>query len=122
MEEVLAECDAYGPDEKDPWTKIAEKRGVVRSTLTRKHRRETRSVRDAHLAQRNLSPQEGAELINYIEHLTTDHLPPAREMVQDFASDIAGKHVSTSQVDRFVNKNSELVDVNGPRSSRRRFL
>ena len=109
MEEALAECNAYKPDKKIPWTKIAEKHGVVRSTLTRKHRRETRSVHDAHLAQRNLSPQEEAELINYIEQLTADHLPPTREIVQYFASDVAGKRVSMSWVDRFVNKNSEQL-------------
>jgi hypothetical protein len=109
MEEALAECDTYGSDKKIPWTRIAENHGVVRSTLTRKHRGETRSVHDAHLALRNLSPQEEAELINYIEQLTADHLPPTREMVQNFASNIAGHPVSMSWVDRFVNKNSEQL-------------
>ena len=109
MDEALAECDTYGPGEKIPWTKIADKHGVVRSTLTRKWRGETRSVKDAHLAQQNLSPQEEAELIKYIERLTADHLPPTREMVQNFASDIAGKRVSMSWVDRFVNRYSEQL-------------
>jgi hypothetical protein len=57
MEAALAECDVVPSDEDILWQKIAGKHGVVRSTLTHKHRGEPRSREEAGLARRNLSPQ-----------------------------------------------------------------
>ena len=109
LEEALAECDTFETKEDIPWTKIATKHGVVWSTLSRKWRGETRSVQEAHLTQRNLLPQEETELVKHIEKLTAAHLPPTREMVQNFALDIAGFKVSMSWVDRFVERNDDQL-------------
>ena len=87
--------------------KIAEKHGVVRSTLTRKVQLSTRSHQEDAESRRNLNPQEEAELIKYIERLTEDHLPPTREMMQNFASDIAHKPVSESWVSRFLHRHDD---------------
>jgi transposase-like protein len=43
LEEALKECDTFVSEDDIPWSKIADKHGVVRSTLTRKWRGETRS-------------------------------------------------------------------------------
>ena len=107
MEAALAECDAVPSGEDIPWQKIADKHGVVRSTLTRKHRGETRSREEADLARCNLSPQQEAELVKYIEELKERKLPPSREMVRIYASDIAGHPVSESWVTRFLNRHAD---------------
>ena len=107
MKEALAECDAVPSDEGIPWSKIADKHGVVRSTLSRKHRGETRSRKEVSTSQRNLQPHEEAELVQYIDELTKQHLPPTREMVQNFASDIAGHRVSETWVSRFLHRHDD---------------
>ena len=104
INEALAECDSIPSGDKIPWQKIADKHGVVRSTLTRRHRRETRSRDEVSTSQQNLQPQQEAELVKYIEGLTERKLPPTREMVQNFASDIAGHPVSESWVTRFLHR------------------
>jgi transposase-like protein len=43
LEEALKECDTFVSEDNIPWSKIADKHGVVRLTLTRKWRGETRS-------------------------------------------------------------------------------
>jgi hypothetical protein len=100
--EALAECDSIPSGDKIPWQEIADKHGVVRSTLTRRHRRETRSRKEVLTSQRNLQPQQQAELVKYIERLTDRKLPPTREIVQSYASDIAAHPVSESWVTRFL--------------------
>ncbi|PVH90553.1 hypothetical protein DM02DRAFT_647564 [Periconia macrospinosa] len=84
--EALAECDSI-PSGK----KIS-------------HRRETRSREEVSASQRNLQPQQEAELTKHIKRLTEQKLPPTREMVQNYASDIAGHPVSESRVTRFLNQ------------------
>lgn len=69
LEEALAACDTYASKDDIPWTKIAEKHGVVRSTLTRKWRGQTRS-REESIARQKLNPKKEEELVKYIEDLT----------------------------------------------------
>jgi alkylated DNA nucleotide flippase Atl1 len=107
IEEALAECDSIPSGDKTPWQRIADKHGVVRSTLTRRHRRETRSREEVSTSQQNLQPQQEAELVKYIEGLTERKLPPTREMVQNYASDIAGHPVSESWVARFLHRHQD---------------
>ena len=80
IDDALAEADTYATGEKIPWQKIANKHGVVRSTLTRRHRAETRSREDQAIAQQNLNPQQEEELVKYIG-LTARRMPPTRDMI-----------------------------------------
>ncbi|KAF1361157.1 hypothetical protein EJ07DRAFT_44031, partial [Lizonia empirigonia] len=89
MEDALAELDALDSSEEVCYATIAKKHGVDRSTLSRKHRSVSGSRAEAGLARRNLQPEQEAELVKYIEGLTERKLPPTREMVQNYASDIA---------------------------------
>ena len=57
LEEALAECDTFASEEDIPWSKIAEKHSVVRLTLTRKWRGETRSQKEKATAQQKLTLQ-----------------------------------------------------------------
>ncbi|KAF2733216.1 hypothetical protein EJ04DRAFT_495753, partial [Polyplosphaeria fusca] len=101
LEEALAECNTFASGDKIPWTKIAERHGVVRSTLTRTWRGETRSREEQAIAQQKLTPQQEEELVTYIEELTARHIPPTREMIANFASAVAQEPVSESWVTRF---------------------
>jgi transposase-like protein len=104
LAEALAECDTCVSEDKIPWSKIAEKHGVVRSTLTRTWRGETRPHQEKVLTQQKLTPQQEEELVKYIEQLTARHIPPTREMIANFASAVAKESVSESWVTRFINK------------------
>jgi len=50
LEEAFEDCDAYENKEDIPWTQISKEHGVVRSTLTRRYRRETRSREEQAIA------------------------------------------------------------------------
>ena len=109
MEAAIAEVDSLMPCEEIPWTKIAKKHGVVRSTLTRRYRHETESRASKHIKQQALTPHEEADLVDYIEELTRQYLPPTREMIQNFASAMADNPVSESWVTRFLHRHSDQL-------------
>ena len=104
INEALAEVSSLKPGESIPWTKIAKKHGVVRSTLTRRYRAETRPREAYAETLQKLTTQQEEELVRYIEVLTSRHLPPTREMIANFASSVAQGPVSESWVTRFINK------------------
>ena len=70
LQEALAECATFASGDEIPWSKIAEKHGVVRSTLTRKWRGKTRSRQEKAIAQQKLTQQQEKELVTYREELT----------------------------------------------------
>ena len=106
LEEALKECNTFLSEDDIPWSKIAEKYGVVRSTLTRKWRGETRSREEQAVAQQKLTLQQEAELVKYIEELTARRIPPTRDMIRNFASAVAQEPVSESWVTRFINRHA----------------
>ena len=107
MEAAIVEVQSLMPCEKIPWQKIADKYGVVRSTLTRRCRRETQPHATKIINQQLLTPEEEAELVAYPDCLTDQYLPPTREMLQNFASTIAGKPASESWVTRFLKRHDD---------------
>ncbi|KAF2632885.1 hypothetical protein BU25DRAFT_329298, partial [Macroventuria anomochaeta] len=96
MKSAFEEIDSMIPCDKIPWTALAKKHKVVRSTLSRKYRHETRSREEKAIAQQKLTPQQEDELVKYIEELTARRLPPTREMIANFALSIATEPVSES--------------------------
>ena len=124
MEEInaaLAEIDSLDPGEQFSYTQIAEKHGVDRSTLARRHRR-VQVPRDvANSNQAKLNPQQEKELVKYINELNDRHLSPTREMIQNFASAVAESPVSERWVSRFLNRYHHQLNpqfVTGMDSSR----
>jgi hypothetical protein len=104
IEDALAEIAGLGPEEEICYARIAQKHGVVRSTLSRQHRAITQSATTKTINQQKLTPQQEEELVKYIEELTARHIPPTREMIANFASAVAQEPVSESWVTRFINK------------------
>ena len=106
---AIRAIESREPGESFSYKKIAESFGVVRSTLTRHHRRQIGQDAITPHRLRHLNDEEEIELLSYIKKLTERGLPPTRQMIQSFASTIAKKQVSMSWVDRFVRRNPESL-------------
>jgi hypothetical protein len=109
LELALTEIAQLGPCKKIPYTKIAEKHGVVRSTLTRRHQGDTCPHGEVSAEQQNINPEQEEDLVRYIEELTKRRLLPIRDMIRNFASSVAQKEVSDSWVTCFINKHHDQL-------------
>ena len=80
-------------------------------TLMRRHKGETEAYG---LRRLSLYLEHEAELVRYIKTLTERRLPPTRTIVQQFASELAGKPVSESWVSRFLRRHpNHLISRSG---------
>ena len=77
--------------------------------MSRNDRRVTVPRAEADLQRRKLSPQQERELCEYIEELTERYLPPTRQIIQNFASEIAHASVSDTWVTDFLSRNTESL-------------
>jgi hypothetical protein len=84
---------------------IAKKHGVLHSTLSQRWNYQTGSWAAGYAAQQLLSPQQEKGLVEYIGRLTACGLPPMRDMIQNFASNILKKHVGEGRVLPFIDRN-----------------
>ncbi|RYO52857.1 hypothetical protein AA0116_g11200 [Alternaria tenuissima] len=101
IQEAIEEIELREPGEHFSYQQLAKKYGVNRCTLARRHKGLTEAYGVKHLS---LHPQHETELVRYIDTLTEQCLPPTREMIQRFASDLAGKAVSETWVSRFLHR------------------
>jgi hypothetical protein len=102
IDKAIADLEAHRPVVKGQLKKTAEKYGVNRSTLGRRWRGRTGSRKEGYDRQRKLHPQQELELVKYIEELGVNGLAPTREMVRNFASNIAQKYVGECWVSQFL--------------------
>jgi hypothetical protein len=107
VEAALEDIAAIDSDKETCYTTFAEKHGVERSTLSRRHRALTRSRETQAKTQQKLNPQQEEELAKYIEKLTERHLAPTREMIQNFGESIAKQKLSQAWVTRFIHRNQD---------------
>ena len=107
IDDAIAAIEALKPGEQFSYQAIADQFNVNRSTLSRRYRGCQRPRAAKERDQQNLSPQQELELVHYIEDLTKRGLPPTREMIQNFASQIATKRVSERWVTRFMQRNHD---------------
>ncbi|KAF1922240.1 uncharacterized protein M421DRAFT_79037, partial [Didymella exigua CBS 183.55] len=57
-----------------------------------------------------LNPQQEYKLVSYINKLTEQGLPPTRQIVQNFASEMPQQYVRDSWVTRFLHRHpNELL-------------
>jgi hypothetical protein len=106
IEAAIAAFESRELGEETSYRKIAAKYGVDRSTLSRRHQQSQRTKHTKDLSQRALNPQQEEELVVYIEGLTRKGLPPTREMIINFASQVAHRQLSEAWVTRFINRHS----------------
>ena len=109
VEEALAELDAADEDEDISFTKLADKYGVWRSTLSRRDQGIHASRADEGLKRRAMHPRDEAELVQYIRGLTERYLMPTRQMIKNFAASILGYEPGDSWVTRFLNRNKDTL-------------
>jgi hypothetical protein len=88
---------------------IVNQFGVNRVTLSQRHWgcQHPREAKEAD--QQCLSPQQEHDLVLYIEALSKRGLPPTREMIQNFASDVIKQRVSEAWVTRFLHCNHDKL-------------
>jgi transposase-like protein len=104
IDEAIEDLKLRGPEEQYTLKEVAKKHGVNQSTLGRRWRGVT-GPRDAgHASRQALNPQQELELVRYIEGLTNKGLPPTREMIKNFSSEVAHQQLSESWVTRFINR------------------
>ena len=104
IEAALQAIDALDIGEKPRYAEIARKYGVDRSTLSRRHRGVCASRKQANDQQRHLNNAQELELVRYIDKLVKRGLPPTREMIRNFAAEIAQVYVGKNWADRFIER------------------
>ena len=109
MEEALAAIETLGEGEKFTYQEIANRYDVNRSTLSRRHRGVQRSMKEYAVNKQLLSPHQEEELVKYIIGLTKRGLPPTKEMIQGFASEVVKKEVGDGWVLRFVERHRDTL-------------
>jgi hypothetical protein len=118
IEKAIEDLKSQTPKGRIPYTKTAEKYGVVPTTLRRRYLAETKPCELKNLQQQLLTLEQEKELVKWIKQETQGHQPPARSLVASKASLLAGRDVGINWVHRFysrhhdqlVYKNSTLMD------------
>jgi transposase-like protein len=93
IEAAIAAIESLSLGEKFSYTEIARQYNVDRTTLSRRHRKVTRTTTEKYEEHRLLNTTQEAELIQYLNKLCAKGLPLSREMIRNFASEIARKPI-----------------------------
>ncbi|KAF2677753.1 hypothetical protein K458DRAFT_465835 [Lentithecium fluviatile CBS 122367] len=109
IDAALAAIDSLKRGEKVNYTHIAAEYGVARSTLSKRHRGVQRSNAERIIKCRNLNISQESALVEYIKALHKRGLPPTRQMVRNFALEIAKKEVGKCWVDRFMGRHKDRL-------------
>jgi hypothetical protein len=104
IEATLAAIESLMPGEYLLYTKIAEKYGVDRRTLARRHQGASISRNAQAQNQQALHPQQEQELLRCIKQLTERGLPPTRAIIRRFPSDIAKRELGKGWVNRYIKR------------------
>jgi hypothetical protein len=86
---AIAELEPQEPGAQLGYRVCAERWGVNRETLRRRHQGLQDTRAGASQQQQNLSPQQEKGPVQYIEEITKQALPPTRTLIQNFASAVA---------------------------------
>ena len=104
IDDALESLKSLKPGEKPKFTEVANKYRCNRSTLSKRWRGVQGSMQQKNENQRLLNKYQEKELILYIDGLSARGLPSTRQMIRNFASDIAGKQAGRSWVNRFIKR------------------
>jgi hypothetical protein len=104
IDDAIAAIERQELGEEFSYQKYANKYGVNRSTLSRRHRGKSRSKEDYAATKQVLTPAQESELVQYIKILTIQGLPPTREMVATFASRLSPWELGDAWVTRFLHR------------------
>ena len=111
MKPIDKALDDLASQDKPNYAATAEKYGVHRSTLSRRHRKITTSREIATANFKSLlTPQQEKELVEYINKLSVFGLPPVVSMVRNFAYDIGKKTPGKNWPTRFIERHRIILD------------
>jgi len=91
------------------YTATAKKFNINRSTLSRRHRDKTASVKKSKQTTSILSNQQEKELIRYINKLTERDIPSFNAMIRVFAYNIFEKQPGKNWSYEFVRRHSDIL-------------
>jgi hypothetical protein len=115
IDKAIEDLESRDEVDKFIYKEVAAKYGCSRSAVSRRWRGVSQSKTASDGERQLIPPQQELELVQYIEDLHKNGIPPTREMVQNFGSEVAGRDVSMSWVDRFIRRNcSHLITRWGP--------
>jgi hypothetical protein len=104
IDKALAAIESKELGDKIVYQQYADKYNVSRSALSQRHRGVSRLRADYTADKQSLAPYHELGLVQYITKLTEQGLPPMREMIRNFSSEVAHQQLSESWVTRFVNR------------------
>ena len=107
IKDAIEAIESREPGEDFTYRKIATKFNVNRTTLARRHKGFQASQAAAANDWQKLNLEQKLELVRYINGLTRRGLSPTQEIIQNFASQVAGEPVSEAWVTRFINRQSD---------------
>ena len=107
IQDAIEAIESREPGEDFTYRNIAKIFGVNRTTLARRHKGSQASQTVILTNQQKLSPEEELELVDYINRLTKRALLPTQEIIQNFASQVAGEPIGKAQVTYFINCQSD---------------
>jgi hypothetical protein len=114
IDDALAALQSLPSGERPNLTQVAKKYGCNRTTLSKRWRGfQAQEVE----SQQFLDDTQQSELLLYIEGLTSKGILSTRQMVCNFASDVAGRPADKHRVDRFIKRHrvdllSSWIDLN----------
>src|SRR4051794_36298912 len=104
---ALEELRSLKQEENINITKIAEKYGINRSTLSRRFNGVTRSKEAGYNNQQFLNNEQSNTLVKWVNQLTERGLPPTRQTLANLAKDITGVEPGKSWPSRWLKKHSD---------------
>jgi hypothetical protein len=104
IDDALASLESLDPGESVNYAQVAKKYRCDRNTLSRRHRGVQGTMADKIESSQLLSNTQQKELVKYINGLCARGLPPSKEMIRNFASEIGGRQAGKSWVDRFIKR------------------
>ena len=106
IDAALASLASLQPGERPNISKTAREFGCDRSLLSKRFRGLAGSRETKYQNQRNLNDQRENSLVKYIDRLCARALPPSRQMIRNFASEICGKEIGKEWVSRFLKRHT----------------
>jgi hypothetical protein len=109
IDEAIEDLNSQGPNSQKTYKAVAEKHGVVDTTLRRRYLSQTTTRATQHARQRVLTPQQDNELLQWIQEETQGRNPPAWHLVAQKASLLAGRPVGKNWVYKFLHRYNHLI-------------
>jgi hypothetical protein len=111
IDKAIEDLESRDRVDNHMYGEVAVKYGCSRSAVSRRWRGVSRTKTASDQGKQVIPPQQELELVQYITDLHVNGLAPTREMIQNFGSEVAGRAVSMSWVDRFLHRNHDHLTV-----------